>query len=41
MISSSTHEIDSGERFGFGDNWLQFVELVDQERIDQAEASLK
>lgn len=41
MISSSTQEIRSGERFGFGDNWLQFVELVDQERVERAEASLR
>ncbi len=40
MTSSSTQEIRSGERFGFGDNWLQFVELVDQARVEQAEESL-
>ena len=40
MTSSSTREIEAGERFGFGDNWLQFVELVDQDRVRQAESSL-
>jgi len=28
-------------RFGFGDNWQRFLDLVDEQRIDVAEASLK
>ncbi|MET7466286.1 methyltransferase domain-containing protein [Nonomuraea sp. NPDC005501] len=31
---------DPRDRFAFGDNWLDFVELVDERRVAQAEASL-
>jgi SAM-dependent methyltransferase len=39
---SSAHslEIERGERFGFGDNWLQLFRLIDENRIQQSEASL-
>ncbi len=33
-------EIGSGKRFGFGDNWLQFVATVDEDKIVGAEESL-
>lgn len=33
-------EIQSGQRFAFGDNWSSFVRLVDEERIATATASL-
>lgn len=29
------------ERFGFGENWLRFLEVVDEPRIQQAERSLQ
>lgn len=29
------------ERFGFGDNWAKFLEQLDDERIEEAEKSLK
>lgn len=34
-------EIDSGERFDFGDNWTSFLTVLDEQRINQATDSLK
>jgi 2-polyprenyl-3-methyl-5-hydroxy-6-metoxy-1,4-benzoquinol methylase len=34
-------EIARGERFEFGQNWSQFLASIDEERIQQAESSLK
>ena len=34
-------EVAQGERFEFGQNWSQFLPNIDQERIQQAETSLK
>src|SRR5687767_8748135 len=34
-------EIADGERFKFGNNWAQFLALVDEDRIRQAEDSLR
>ncbi len=34
------HEVDSGERFEFGKNWSNFLEVLDDERILKAERSL-
>ena len=34
-------EIAQGDRFEFGQNWSQFLPIIDQERIQQAEMSLK
>jgi 2-polyprenyl-3-methyl-5-hydroxy-6-metoxy-1,4-benzoquinol methylase len=34
-------EIDEGERFAFGDNWVRFLRLLDEQRIQQAADSLK
>ncbi|BBE33797.1 class I SAM-dependent methyltransferase [Sphingosinicella microcystinivorans] len=34
-------EIDSGERFGFGKNWSNFLKVLDEARIEQAEKSLR
>jgi 2-polyprenyl-6-hydroxyphenyl methylase/3-demethylubiquinone-9 3-methyltransferase len=34
-------EISAGERFAFGENWSQFLTLVDDERVRQAVASIK
>jgi 2-polyprenyl-3-methyl-5-hydroxy-6-metoxy-1,4-benzoquinol methylase len=33
-------EISSGQRFEFGKNWASFLEVLDDDRIDQAVASL-
>ncbi|MDB4917785.1 MAG: methyltransferase type 12 [Gemmatimonadetes bacterium] len=34
-------EISRGERFGFGENWSRFLRIVDDERILEAERSLR
>src|SRR5215212_176990 len=34
-------EIARGERFQFGQNWSQFLSAIDEERIQEAEKSLK
>jgi 2-polyprenyl-6-hydroxyphenyl methylase/3-demethylubiquinone-9 3-methyltransferase len=34
-------EIARGERFQFGQNWSQFLSAIDEDRIQQAESSLK
>ena len=39
--NTNAAEIASGERFEFGQNWSQFLASVDDERIQQAEQSLK
>jgi 2-polyprenyl-3-methyl-5-hydroxy-6-metoxy-1,4-benzoquinol methylase len=33
-------EVDKGERFEFGKNWRQFLRMLDDTRVSQAEASL-
>src|SRR5438105_7182534 len=40
-MSSHALEIGRGERFGFGENWSRFLELLDEGRISRAEESLK
>jgi 2-polyprenyl-6-hydroxyphenyl methylase/3-demethylubiquinone-9 3-methyltransferase len=40
-MNSAKTEIESGERFAFGENWLEFLTLVDDARVDQAVASIK
>jgi len=39
----STHktEIMNGERFGFGENWMRFLTVLDESRIEEAKLSLK
>lgn len=34
-------EIESGDRFAFGENWQRFLDLVDEDRIRAAEGSLR
>ncbi|MGZ4518552.1 MAG: class I SAM-dependent methyltransferase [Mycobacteriaceae bacterium] len=41
VLSSDASEIQSGERFAFGNNWAKFLDLVDDERIQAAEQSLR
>ena len=36
-----TEEVRKGERFEFGKNWSRFLDLLDDQRIADAEASLK
>ena len=40
-MDSNAAEIARGERFQFGQNWSQFLPAIDEERIQQAETSLK
>ena len=35
------HEIARGERFSFGDNWLRYLKVLDDRRIERAIDSLK
>lgn len=41
MMSNHSAEINSGERFKFGENWARFLSLLSEERIRVAEASLQ
>ncbi|MDQ3678652.1 MAG: methyltransferase, partial [Actinomycetota bacterium] len=34
-------EVASGRRFEFGENWIRFLEVLDDERIVEAQASLR
>lgn len=40
-MDMNTAEIARGERFQFGQNWSQFLSAIDDQRIQQAESSLK
>jgi 2-polyprenyl-6-hydroxyphenyl methylase/3-demethylubiquinone-9 3-methyltransferase len=40
-LPSAQQEIASGQRFAFGRNWRHFLQHLDEDRIRQAEASLK
>lgn len=41
MTTSHADEIHAGNRFAFGDNWAKFLALLNEQRIAQAEASLR
>jgi 2-polyprenyl-3-methyl-5-hydroxy-6-metoxy-1,4-benzoquinol methylase len=43
LTAVSTHgqQVDSGERFAFGENWSRFLKLLNEERIRRAVDSLK
>lgn len=41
MKTTHTAEIERGERFAFGSNWAAFLERLDDERIAEAERSLR
>ena len=41
LTDSFEAERKSGERFGFGDNWRNFLSLLDEDRITRAEDSLR
>lgn len=40
-MTNSTKEIEQGDRFAFGENWSNFLEVLDEERISQAVESLQ
>ncbi len=39
--SQCAAEVQSGERFTFGENWRQFLAVLNEERIAEAEHSLQ
>jgi 2-polyprenyl-3-methyl-5-hydroxy-6-metoxy-1,4-benzoquinol methylase len=41
QMSTHSAEVTSGERFEFGKNWSRFLSVLNDERIGQAEQSLK
>lgn len=41
VADSHKKELDTGERFAFGDNWAQFLTVIDEPRIEEAVESLK
>jgi 2-polyprenyl-3-methyl-5-hydroxy-6-metoxy-1,4-benzoquinol methylase len=40
-MTSHAAELESGERFAFGANWKRFLAVLNDERIDEAKASLQ
>src|SRR5919199_5647767 len=41
MTSTFAQEVKQGERFQFGKNWRRFLSVLNEERIAEAEKSLK
>lgn len=41
MVSTFEQEVKEGERFQFGKNWQRFLSVLNEERIAEAEKSLK
>ncbi|WP_137939081.1 class I SAM-dependent methyltransferase [Chitinivorax sp. B] len=41
ILNAHAKEVSSGERFSFGDNWANFLDVLDEVRIQNAVASLK
>lgn len=41
LTTDHASEVSSGQRFEFGANWAQFLKMVNEERVAQAEKSLK
>jgi 2-polyprenyl-6-hydroxyphenyl methylase/3-demethylubiquinone-9 3-methyltransferase len=40
-MSSHSDEVQRGERYQFGENWRRFLEVLDEDRIREAERSLQ
>jgi SAM-dependent methyltransferase len=40
-MSNHAIEVQEGERFGFGANWMRFLSVLNDERIEEAKSSLK
>ena len=40
-MTEHTTEIATGQRFAFGENWLRFLQVLNEDRIEQAEQSLR
>lgn len=41
MTSHHAAEVEAGKRFAFGENWLGFLQVLDENRIRRAEQSLR
>ena len=41
VFTSHAEELRRGDRFGFGDNWRRFLQVLDEDRILEAERSLR
>src|SRR5438270_11069723 len=41
LLTAWADEHEAGERFEFGENWTRFLSVLDDNRIAEAEASLK
>jgi len=41
IVENHKREIETGERFAFGENWAQFLKVLNEQRISQAVDSLK
>ena len=40
-MTEHTTEVATGQRFAFGENWTRFLQVLNEERIQQAEQSLR
>jgi hypothetical protein len=40
-MNTHSQEVSRGERFGFGKNWKRFLQTLNEERIHEAERSLR
>ncbi len=40
-MTTHADEVSLGERFEFGENWRRFLDVIDEERISKAQASLR
>ncbi len=40
-MSNHREEILNGQRFGFGENWMKFLSVLNDDRIEEAKSSLK
>ena len=40
-MSNHECEIKQGDRFGFGENWMRFLSVLNDDRIEEAKSSLK
>jgi 2-polyprenyl-6-hydroxyphenyl methylase/3-demethylubiquinone-9 3-methyltransferase len=41
LLTAHSEQVDRGERFEFGENWRRFLDVLDDERIAEAERSLR
>jgi 2-polyprenyl-3-methyl-5-hydroxy-6-metoxy-1,4-benzoquinol methylase len=41
LLTAHSQQVDRGERFEFGENWRRFLDVLDEQRIAEAERSLR